>query len=336
MRTPKTFYAAAAALAADVQRRSTPTTATSPSSPRACCRSAPSDVDPRPADQRRRQLRVEGLPRRRRAPARRSTRRRAARQLEQQARPRLRRRRRRVELRLGPARRPAQPQASPPSAEARPRVGDVGDERRRDAGPARGRHGARCSRACCTARRRRPRARADARAAAPVARRGREPPRPQPRRQDRRARRRRSWTRSWTEARRRGHEPVLGHERSRSSRRSSALRPARRRAVPAAGTATWTRTCARCSATSPEPFAARYCGAGNVAACRDSLWAASTRPARSSTAAQGGRPGAVARRRERGAHQVRARACCRRRCATRTARRGIQQVISFKGHRAAP
>ena len=53
------------------------------------------------------------------------------------------------------------------------------------------------------------------------------------------------------------------------------------------------------------PFRVRYCGAGNAAACQTSLWAAIDAAGNELAAAQGQRPGGVARRREQGADLVR-------------------------------
>jgi acyl-homoserine lactone acylase PvdQ len=84
-----------------------------------------------------------------------------------------------------------------------------------------------------------------------------------------------------------------------------------------------------------SPFRVRYCGAGNVADCRTSLWAAIDAAGNELAAAQGANPSAW-----------RADATKERitfipgllKTTLRYTNRptGIQQVISFKGHRAAP
>ena len=70
------------------------------------------------------------------------------------------------------------------------------------------------------------------------------------------------------------------------------------------------------------PFANRYCGGGDVNVCRAALWAALEAAGVELEAAQGPRPGRLARGREPRADQLRARACSRTRCATRTGRAG--------------
>ena len=75
----------------------------------------------------------------------------------------------------------------------------------------------------------------------------------------------------------------------------------------------------------------RYCGAGDIAACQTSLWAAIDAAGASSQAAQGTRTRRVALGRDRGADQVRPRACCRRRCATRTGRPASSRSSRSRG-----
>ena len=60
-----------------------------------------------------------------------------------------------------------------------------------------------------------------------------------------------------------------------------------------AGTATSTRTCAACSASpSAAPYSRRYCGNGDLAACRASLWAVIQSSADALAASQGTDPNA--------------------------------------------
>ncbi len=86
---------------------------------------------------------------------------------------------------------------------------------------------------------------------------------------------------------------------------------------------------------SASPFRVRYCGAGTIATCRTALWAAIDAAGIELAAAQGPNPSAW-----------RADATKERitfvpgflKTTLRYTNRptGIQQVISFKGHRAAP
>ena len=84
-----------------------------------------------------------------------------------------------------------------------------------------------------------------------LARAGLEPARPRPRRQRSTTRARRSWTAAWPQDRRRRDEPGAGPaaRRPREPRLRGTTGPATRaRRTAAAGTATSTRTCGRCSA----------------------------------------------------------------------------------------
>ena len=110
----------------------------------------------------------------------------------------------------------------------------------------------------------------------------------------------------WPTARRRRHGPGPrpAARRARVARSHATTR--RRAARRPAGTPTSSRTCATSSARQPAaPFRVRYCGAGNAATCQTSLWAAIDAAGNELAAAQGTRPGGVARRREQGADHVR-------------------------------
>ena len=70
------------------------------------------------------------------------------------------------------------------------------------------------------------------------------------------------------------------------------------------------------------PFANRYCGNGDLAACRSALWAAIDAAGARAGGGAGAGPERVARGRHPRADLVPSRACCRTRCATRTGRPG--------------
>ena len=303
--------------------------------PAAAC--APSDVDPRPADERRRQPRVEGLPRGRARTRSRSTRR--AGQIvnwNNKAAPRLRRRRQRVELRLGPPRATCSTRTSPAQEEARPGVGDVGDERGGDAGPPGDRHVPRARRACCHG----------APAPSPRAQQMLDADRPwraqggsrldrdldgkidAARRGDHgRGLDRRSPTPSWGRCSGRS---------SPSSRRSRALRTAARRVQPAAGTHVRRQGPARrCWATKSDSVHRRGTAAPATSRrCRHVAVGGDRRGGQRARSRAGhGDPAAWRATRTRSGSRSRPG------LLTTTLRytnrpTGIQQVISFKGHRA--
>ena len=91
----------------------------------------------------------------------------------------------------------------------------------------------------------------------------------------------------------------------RASTRTRRAATGRRSA--AAGTATSTRTCARCSAARcAGRFALSYCGRGSLARCSAELWAALDAADQRARRRAGRRPARVARRRDEGADQVHA------------------------------
>ena len=295
---------------------------------------------PGPADHGHRQVRVDRASSRKTGTsAGHRPERRDDHQLEPDHRQGLRRGRRRVgPQRLGRPRRPAEQEPRPArdqEGQVDAGVGDLGDERRGDPGRAGDRHRAAAASACSRAprpRRRRPQQMLDADGRLEAAR--RQPPRPRPRRQDRRSRRRDRWTapgrRSPTRSWRRSSAPqldelnslfsrfnlppggqydgwyqyfdrdirdLLGHEgRSRRSRTATAATASSRPARRRSGTRSRPR--ARSSPPSRAPPTRRR--------------GARTRP--------------------------RADHASRRACSTTTMRytnrpSGIQQVISFDGHR---
>ena len=80
-------------------------------------------------------------------------------------------------------------------------------------------------------------------------------------------------------------EDLAGQARRAPGRAATGPRSA------AAGTATWTRTCGRCSAEKVRGrYNLRYCGNGSLTACRASLWAALKAAADELAAAQGPDP----------------------------------------------
>ena len=87
-----------------------------------------------------------------------------------------------------------------------------------------------------------------------------------------------------------------------------AVRPAAGRRSTRAGTSTWTRTCARCSAMRVRgKFAIRYCGAGQPARCRRCCGARSTQAGTQLARTQQGPNPATGTRARRRADLVRAR-----------------------------
>ena len=278
---------------------------------------------PRPADERRRQARVARLPVRRASTRSRSTRRsgqlvnwnnKAARGFEAADNAWNYGSSHRVDLlnrNLAKRR------------EARPRVGVGGDERRRDAGPARRRPDADAHAASCAARRRRA-ARAaqmlsllrawrddgglsrldrdlDGKIDAPGAA---------------------IMDAAWPRLADAVMGPVLGPQLEQlAAARAAATTQPPARPVRAAGTPTSTRTCATCSATaSAAPFRERYCGAGDAGGVPDVAVGGARRGGRRARGGAGRAtrpPGAPTRR---ASASRSSRACCRRRCATRTGR----------------
>ena len=261
------------------------------------------------------------------------------RQLEQHHRPRLRRRRRQLgRQRLGRARRPAEPQPAAPQEQNgkwTPGVGDLGDERRRDPGRARDRHGAAAASACSRAPRR-PNAAGGADA-------------------------RRCWSpgastaaAAWTanldgkiddpgrgdhgrrlaEDRRRVHEAAARAAARRARTRCSRASTSRPAASTTAGTSTSTATSARCSASTWRSRSRTATAATAVkSACQQAIWNAIAAAGAELTAAQGTsdpaawRADATAER----IHFAPGLLPTTMRYTNRPS--GIQQVISFNGHR---
>ena len=99
---------------------------------------------------------------------------------------------------------------------------------------------------------------------------------------------RRRWRRSGTSSPARRCAAGSGRRSARCSRRARRASSARRRTCTAAGTSTWARTCARCSAQRVRGrFNVRYCGRGDLERCAADLWAAIERGARAAAARQG-------------------------------------------------
>ena len=251
---------------------------------------------------------------------------RADRQLEQQARDGLDRRGRRVVLRLGAPRRPAEQRDRARAGADDARRADQRDELRGDAGPPQRRRCCRRSSACSTPARRRARASSRCSTCSSQWRADRVQQARQvtARRPDRRARRGDHGP-GVEQDRRRGHGPGArpAARRARLAGQRAATTPtARARPTAAAGTATSTRTSGRCSATtSPDKYKTRFCGSGDLAACRASLWQALKDAGdelqaahRAATRASG------ARARSRSGSRSRRCRSARSRCAGRTGR----------------
>ena len=184
--------------------------------------------------------------------------------------------------------------------------------------------------------RRRPRARRRCcRAPRGLARRRAEPARRRPRRQDRRSGRG-DHGRRVAAGRGRGDDARCSARRSptgsrRSTSAATTRTPAARR-TSTAGTATSTRTCASLLGQPVKgAYSTRYCGDGDLAACRASLWAALDAAGAELAAAQGADPAAW--RADATAERIRfTSGILSTRCAGRTGPT-FQQVVTFTGHR---
>ena len=97
---------------------------------------------------------------------------------------------------------------------------------------------------------------------------------------------------------------------------------------------TWTRTCGSCSGTKfKSPFTTRFCGGGDINKCRDSLWAAVDAAGNQMAAAQGSDDPA-AWKSDANAQRIKFAPGLLTTTIRFTNRpSGIQQVLSFSGHR---
>ena len=257
------------------------------------------------------------------------------RQLEQHRRPRLRCSRQQLgRKRFRRAGRSAQPQPRPPPQERQvePGDGDLGDERLGDPGRAGDRHGAAAGEAAEGLDRAKRAGAADARPAGRLAQARRQPSRQQPRRQDRRPGRG-DHGRRLADIANAFMKPLIGPQLDELNSLFSRFDQ-----PPAGQYSGWYQYFQRdigrlVGARVPQPFANRYCGHGSKTACQQAIWNAIAAAGAQLTTTYGSpdpstwRADAIAERIHFAPNLV----PWTMRYTNRPT--GIQQVISFDGHR---